>query len=388
MDAPESLMLKFLQKFDDHPFLLKTKNKEYLIGTGDPVFKVEFKKPISVSELTKSTSLALGEAYMRGDLEIEGDLYNALDNFLSQREKFSTNTKLLKKLIFTPTSKKNQQKEVSSHYDIGNDFYKLWLDETMSYSCGYFKNDNDSLYDAQVNKVDYTLKKLYLKEGMTLLDIGCGWGYLLITAAKKYKIKGVGITLSKEQKQEFESRIEKEHLEDCLTVELMDYRDLPSYGKKFDRIVSIGMLEHVGRKNYTKFIESAKKVLAPGGMFLLHYISALKEFDGDPWIKKYIFPGGVIPSLREIITIFSEYDFHILDVENLRNHYTKTLLCWNKNFHDNIDKISKMFDTEFIRMWEMYLCSCAAIFHNGVVGLHQILVTNGINNELPMTRWY
>ncbi len=388
MDAPESLMLKFLQKFDNRPFLLKINNKEHLIGTGEPVFKVKFKRPLSISELTKSTSLALGEAYMRGDIEIEGDLYNALDNFLNQREKFSTNTGLLKKLIFTSTSKKNQQQEVSSHYDIGNDFYKLWLDETMSYSCGYFKTENDTLYDAQVNKVDYTLKKLYLKEGMTLLDIGCGWGYLLITAAKKYKIKGVGITLSKEQYQEFKTRISKEHLEDYLTVELMDYRDLPSYNKKFDRIVSIGMLEHVGRKNYTEFIKSAKKILVSGGIFLLHYISALKEFDGDPWIKKYIFPGGVIPSLREIITLFSEYDFHILDVENLRNHYTKTLLCWNKNFHNNIDKISKMFDKEFIRMWEMYLCSCAAIFHNGVVGLHQILVTNGINNTLPMTRWY
>ena len=388
MDAPESLMLKFLQKFDNRPFLLKINNKEHLIGTGEPVFKVKFKRPLSISELTKSTSLALGEAYMRGDIEIEGDLYNALDNFLNQREKFSTNTGLLKKLIFTSTSKKNQQQEVSSHYDIGNDFYKLWLDETMSYSCGYFKTENDTLYDAQVNKVDYTLKKLYLKEGMTLLDIGCGWGYLLITSAKKYKIKGVGITLSKEQYQEFKTRISKEHLEDYLTVELMDYRDLQSYNKKFDRIVSIGMLEHVGRKNYTEFIKSAKKILVSGGIFLLHYISALKEFDGDPWIKKYIFPGGVIPSLREIITLFSEYDFHILDVENLRNHYTKTLLCWNKNFHNNIDKISKMFDKEFIRMWEMYLCSCAAIFHNGVVGLHQILVTNGINNTLPMTRWY
>ena len=220
MDAPESLMLKFLQKFDNRPFLLKINNKEHLIGTGEPVFKVKFKRPLSISELTKSTSLALGEAYMRGDIEIEGDLYNALDNFLNQREKFSTNTGLLKKLIFTSTSKKNQQQEVSSHYDIGNDFYKLWLDETMSYSCGYFKTENDTLYDAQVNKVDYTLKKLYLKEGMTLLDIGCGWGYLLITAAKKYKIKGVGITLSKEQYQEFKTRISKEHLEDYLTVEL------------------------------------------------------------------------------------------------------------------------------------------------------------------------
>ncbi|MCI8805668.1 MAG: class I SAM-dependent methyltransferase [Clostridiales bacterium] len=388
MDTADNLMLKFLRKFDENPFLIKTKGKEHLIGAGEPIFTVEFKKPLSLSELTNSTSLALGEAYMKGDLIIEGDLYKALDSFLGQREKFSTNTGLLKKLLFTSTRKKNQLKEVSSHYDIGNDFYKLWLDETMSYSCGYFKNENDSLYNAQINKIDYTLKKLYLKEGQTLLDIGCGWGYLLITAAKKYKIKGLGITLSKEQQKEFQKRIKEENLQNYLEVELMDYRDLQSLDRKFDRIVSIGMLEHVGRKNYDKFIKTAKKILNPGGLFLLHYISALKEFDGDPWIKKYIFPGGVIPSLREIENLFGEYNFHTLDIENLRNHYTKTLLCWNRNFHDNLNEISKKFNSEFIRMWEMYLCSCAAIFHNGVVDLHQILVTNGINNNLPITRWY
>ena len=388
MDTADNLMLKFLRKFDENPFLIKTKGKEHLIGAGEPIFTVEFKKPLSLSELTNSTSLALGEAYMKGDLIIEGDLYKALDSFLGQREKFSTNTGLLKKLLFTSTRKKNQLKEVSSHYDIGNDFYKLWLDETMSYSCGYFKNENDSLYNAQINKIDYTLKKLYLKEGQTLLDIGCGWGYLLITAAKKYKIKGLGITLSKEQQKEFQKRIKEENLQNYLEVELMDYRDLQSLDRKFDRVVSIGMLEHVGRKNYDKFIKTAKKILNPGGLFLLHYISALKEFDGDPWIKKYIFPGGVIPSLREIENLFGEYNFHTLDIENLRNHYTKTLLCWNRNFHDNLNEISKKFNSEFIRMWEMYLCSCAAIFHNGVVDLHQILVTNGINNNLPITRWY
>jgi len=388
MNSMDNLMLKFLQRFDERPFILKLNGEEHIIGSGVPIFKVEFKKPISAVELAKSTSLALGEAYIHNDLEIEGDLYTALDNFLSQREKFSTNTAFLKKLLITSTSKKNQQKEVSSHYDIGNDFYELWLDKTMSYSCGYFKNENNSLYDAQINKINYILQKLYLKENMTLLDIGCGWGHLLITAAKNYKVKGTGITLSKEQYKKFKEKITEENLTDYLTVELMDYRDLPEYGKKFDRVVSVGMLEHVGRKNYNKFIECIKKILIPGGIFLLHYISALKESDGDPWIKKYIFPGGTIPSLREIETLLAEYNFHTLDVENLRNHYTKTLLCWNKNFHNNIDKISKMFDKEFIRMWEMYLCSCAAVFHNGIVDLHQILVTNGINNSLPIIRWY
>ena len=148
----------------------------------------------------------------------------ALDHFLGQMSKFSTNESALKKIMFSSTSKKNQEKEVTSHYDIGNDFYKLWLDETMSYSCGYFIHDDDSLYQAQVNKVDYILKKLHLEEGMSLLDIGCGWGFLLIEAAKKYKVHGTGITLSHEQYTEFQKRIKDQGLEDYLTVELMDYR--------------------------------------------------------------------------------------------------------------------------------------------------------------------
>ena len=157
--------------------------------------------------------------------------------------------------MFTSTAKKNQQKEVQSHYDIGNDFYKLWLDETMSYSCGYFLHEDDSLYQAQLNKVDYILKKLYLKEGMSLLDIGCGWGFLLIEAAKKYGVQGMGITLSQEQYKEFQRRIAEEHLEQLLTVKLMDYRDIPKRGQTFDRIVSVGMVEHVGRENYQLFMD-------------------------------------------------------------------------------------------------------------------------------------
>src|SRR5699024_1195113 len=155
---------------------------------------------------------------MDGDLEIEGDLYYALDHFLGQMGKFSANASALKKLVHSSVSKKNQKKEVTSHYDIGNDFYALWLDETMSYSCGYFKNPDDTLYQAQVNKTDYILQKLYLKEGMSLLDIGCGWGYLLIEAAKKYKIRGMGITLSREQLNKFRDQIQKEGLEDQLEV--------------------------------------------------------------------------------------------------------------------------------------------------------------------------
>ena len=384
----ENVMISFLRKFDEYPFIVKLKGKEYRIGDGDPAFTVIFHKEIPLTALTTSTSLAMGEAYMDGDLEIEGDLYNALDHFLGQIGKFSTDESALKKLIFSSTGKKNQEKEVRSHYDIGNDFYKLWLDETMSYSCGYFLHEDDSLYQAQVNKVDYILKKLHLSQGMSLLDIGCGWGFLLIEAAKKYGVHGMGITLSHEQYEEFKRRIREQNLEDLLEVALMDYRDLPKMNRTFDRVVSVGMVEHVGHHNYQLFMDCAKKVLKPGGLFLLHFISALKEHAGDPWIKKYIFPGGVIPSLREMLSCAAEDDFHTLDAENLRLHYNRTLLCWDKNYREHMDQIREMFDERFVRMWDLYLAACAATFHNGIIDLHQVLFSNGINNDVPMVRWY
>ncbi|SHK24433.1 SAM-dependent methyltransferase [Hespellia stercorisuis] len=386
--AEEKAMVKFLERFSDNPFCVKFKNHEYMIGEGQPAFTVKLNRAIPMAELLKSTSLALGEAYMQGDLDIEGNLYEALDHFLGQMGKFSTDENALKKLMFSSTAKSNQKQEVTSHYDIGNDFYKLWLDETLSYSCGYFLNEEDSLYQAQLNKIDYTLEKLCLKEGMSLLDIGCGWGYLLIEAAKKYKVHGMGITLSKEQYKEFQKRIEEEGLQEYLTVVLMDYRDLPKYGRQFDRIVSIGMLEHVGRDNYRLYMECANQVLKPGGVFLLHFISALQEHPGDPWIKKYIFPGGVVPSLREMMSYMGDYNFHTLDVENLRLHYNRTLLKWLENFEENLEEIKKMFDETFIRMWRLYLSACAATFHNGIIDIHQILMTKGVNNELPSIRWY
>ena len=388
MNLEAKALVSFLQKFDEHPFTVKIGDEEAQIGEGKSEFTVVFNKIPSMKDLLTSTSIALGEAYMDGDMEIEGDLYHALNMFMGQMGKFSTDQKSLKKLIFSSLSKSNQSKEVSSHYDIGNDFYKLWLDETLSYSCGYFKNPDDTLYQAQVNKVDRILEKLYLKEDMTLLDIGCGWGFLLIEAAKKYNIKGMGITLSKEQKKKFEERIAEEGLEGRLSVELMDYRDLPKSGRKFDRVVSVGMLEHVGRDNYDLFMRCVKEVMQPGGLFLLHYISALQEHPGDAWIKKYIFPGGVIPSLREIINIAGDHRFYTLDVESLRRHYNKTLLCWNKNFQEHRDEVVDMFSERFARMWELYLCACAATFMNGIIDLHQILFTNDVNNDLPMTRWY
>ena len=382
-----------LKKVLEHSFNIPVQvtyanGKTERYGDGEPQVKITFHRDFSMRELVHNASLTLGEAYMDKEIEIEGSIQDLITSAYESADSFLNNNKLKHFLPKQSHTERKSKSDVQSHYDIGNDFYRLWLDETMSYSCGYFLHEDDTLYQAQVNKVDYILQKLYLKEGMSLLDIGCGWGFLLIEAAKKYKIRGTGITLSEEQHREFRKRIKKEGLEDLLTVELMDYRELEKSGLKFDRVVSVGMAEHVGRENYQMFIDCISSVLQPGGLLLLHFISELKEHPGDPWIKKYIFPGGVVPSLREMVSCLAEDGFHVMDVENLRNHYNRTLLCWEKNFKEHADEVREMFDEKFVRMWELYLASCAATFHNGVIDIHQILASKGINNELPMVRWY
>jgi len=258
----------------------------------------------------------------------------------------------------------------------------------MNYSCAYFENSGDSLDTAQRNKNRYILRKLNLKPGMTLLDIGCGWGSLIADAAETFGAKCVGITLSEEQYKGCKDLFEKKGICGRAEVHRMDYRELKSLGRQFDRIVSVGMLEHVGRPNYPLFMDNVSSAVKKGGLVLLHYISSLTESPGDAWIKKYIFPGGVIPSLREIIHLSSERDFRVLDVESLRRHYVRTLLCWYDGFEKHIQKIAPRFGEKFVRMWRLYLCACAAGFNNGIVDLHQVLFSNGINNDLPMTRKY
>ena len=363
MNVDKIFLKSFLHTFKDESFCVKFwDDDEVKVGENEPLFKIILKKPIPKKDILKSTTLAFGEAYMNGDLEVEGDFLLMLNTVLKYKEKFTTDFRGLPKIFSNLTSRKKQKEEVTYHYDIGNDFYKLWLDDTLSYSCAYFKNENESLGEAQLNKIHHLLKKLNLSEGMTLLDIGCGWGALLIEAAKLYKIKGLGITLSEEQYKAFKEKIEKENLQDYLQVKLMDYRELEKSGLLFDRVVSVGMLEHVGRSNYDLFMKCVSKVLKKEGVFVLHYISGLYESEGDAWIRKYIFPGGVIPTLREIISLSADYRFYTVDVESLRMHYYKTLIKWAENFEKNTDKVREMFDEKFVRMWRMYLYYVQRVF--------------------------
>ena len=390
MAMDKAIVKKFCKNLSDMPFTLKLWDGEEInYGEGDPKFKVIINEFPSKKELLADASIALGEAYMDGKIELEGNLQEIFESMMRRSESFLNESTLLKFVgKIASNSRSKSKSDIASHYDIGNDFYSIWLDQTLSYSCGYFKNEDDSLYDAQMNKIHYILKKLNLEEGQTLLDVGCGWGYLLIEAAKLYKVKGLGITLSEEQYKKANERIKTLGLEDLVEVKLMDYRDLKKSGLEFDRVVSVGMAEHVGHNNLPLYFENIQAVLKKGGLFLLHNITNPVEVVGNGWITKYIFPGGYLPTLREELNIAAELDFRTIDIESLRRHYMKTLMHWLENFENNIDKVEKMFDQRFIRMWRVYLAACAAGFHYWTIDIHQILFSKGTNNDLPMTRKY
>ena len=390
MEINKSIVKSIAEHLSDRPFDLEYWDGEIIkYGEGDPEFKLIIKNFPSKKELLADPSVALGEAYMKGDIDIEGDLQKFFESIIRNKDSFMNKNTVfrLASKIKAPSLIKSK-KDIAHHYDIGNDFYSLWLDKTMSYSCGYFKNPTDTLYDAQMNKIHHILKKLNLKEGQHLLDIGCGWGYLIIEAAKLYKVKALGITLSEEQFKKAKERIKQEGLEDLVDVQLMDYRNLEKSNLEFDRIVSVGMAEHVGHANLPLFFKNVDSVLKESGLFLLHNITKLVETEGNKWITTYIFPGGYLPTLREELNIAADINFRTLDVESLRLHYMKTLEEWCKNFMNHLDEERDMFDDEFLRMWHLYLATCAAAFHYWDIDIHQILFSKGINNTLPMTRKY
>ena len=389
------LLHNFCRKIKDYSFSIDYwDGGSEIYGEGEPKFTIIFKDKIPAARILKDPSLALGEAYMDGIIDFKGNIQQIVETAykinIPSFEKKGLN--LLEKLFFNrnkSTSLTKQRKDIKHHYDLGNDFYELWLDETMSYSCAYFSSPEDSLYQAQIQKIDYILKKLQLYKGEYLLDIGSGWGWLIIRAAQQYGVKALGVTLSEEQYVKTKQRIEELGLAGQVDVKLMDYRNLTKdNGEKFNKIVSVGMVEHVGRANLPEYMKAVNKLLANGGLSLLHCITARTEIPCNQWIRKYIFPGGYIPSIRELIWLLPENDFHLLDAESLRMHYAKTLEHWAENFEKNLDCIREKYDERFIKMWRLYLNSCAASFRTSDLNIHQIIFSKGLNNELPMTRDY
>lgn len=358
--------------------------EEVIVGKQPSKFFLIFKEKISFWDLFGDTSLVFARHYMEGKLDIEGD-YDEIARVLYyfSNQSFLKNTES----VLSKITQKQESRNIKSHYDLGNDFYKLWLDESMSYSCAYFKTPKDSLHQAQINKIHHTLKKLDLKAGEKLLDIGCGWGWLAIMAAQEYGVSVVGITISEEQYKEATQRVKDFKLEDSIEIRLQNYQDL-EFENYFDKVVSVGMFEHVGKENLGLYFMKVKQVLKPGGSMLLHSILSMFEGKTNAWINEYIFPGGYLPSLREVVSVMSEWDFHLLLAESLRVHYAKTLDMWSENFNAVLPRVREKYDETFIRMWDLYLRSCASAFRVGSVDLFQFLITKETNNDLSLTKEY
>lgn len=352
-------------------------------GKGEPKIKIIFNEEIPFNAFMQNLEIMFCEAYMDGKIDIEGN-FEEIMKVLEQNKHLLSRSPLtaIKKL----TSITKQKQDVQHHYDLGNEFYSLWLDETMSYSCAYFKSLDDTLYQAQLQKIDHVLGKLQLKARERLLDIGSGWGWLIIRAAQQYGVKAMGITLSEEQYKKTKERIKELGLEGQVDVELAHYRELSSKKYTFDKIASVGMFEHVGQENYPDFMKTVNELLEDKGLMLLHTITQLTEQPVSPWIDKYIFPGGYIPSVRQIINLLPDYDFHLIDVESLRMHYAYTLDKWLENFEQHKEKVAAMYSERFVRMWRLYLSFSAGSFRYRGLNVHQILFSKGLNNDLALTR--
>jgi len=355
-------------------------------------FKIDFNKKLNLNEIRKKPQLKLGEAYMRGDIDVEGSLKEIMKIGAQNLTNFKEELKGYKYNKFwqrqQEASFEEQEKGVQDHYDIGNDFFELWQDETMTYSCAYFKSQDDDLKEAQIQKIDHILKKLNLKPGEKLLDIGCGWGYLAIRAVEKYDVEVLGITLSEEQVEGAREAVANNGLQDKIEIRKQDFRDLAEEGIGFDKIVSVGMFEHVGKDHIPEYFEAIDQMLNKGGLSLLHSITHLEEQPSNPWLEKYIFPWGYIPSLREVVWELPKHRFHLLDAEDIGFHYSLTAEHWYDNYEEVTDQVREMFDEKFVRMWRLFLAGVVATFRYADTSVHQILFSKGKNIELPLTRDY
>jgi cyclopropane-fatty-acyl-phospholipid synthase len=361
-----------------------------LVKYGDtkPYFHMKINHPRALRAILSDLALGFGESYMNGDIEIDGPI-TAPGRLISENaQAFAKLGRLALPHHRQRNRRGRQRRQIASHYDLGNEFYKLWLDDSMTYSCAYFQHDSDSLEIAQNQKVDYILRKLRLQKGQSLLDIGCGWGKLLITAAQEYGVSGHGVTLSEEQFKLATERVTAAGLSGKVTIELANYQDLVQTGRQFDRIVSVGMYEHVGRSNQATYFKTIDALLAPHGLSVLHTITDPNNAPIDPWIDRYIFPGGFIPPAAGILKSLEAQGFELQDYENLRFHYAHTLEDWLERFEAHKDQVIERYGEEFYRMWRLYLGSSASGFRYGQLGLSQFTFTRLAQTGQPLTRGY
>jgi cyclopropane-fatty-acyl-phospholipid synthase len=387
-------------------------------AAADSRFGLVFHSPQAVCTMVLGRDpLRLAEAYFRGDVDIEGDLFAALSlrDYLQTmqlpvRDRLGAIFMALRLRTLNrhwaksagdiaPShgrqvrahSKGENRHAIEFHYDVSNEFYQLWLDRSMVYSCGYFEQSDRSLDEAQQAKLEHICRKLLLKPGERFLDIGCGWGALVIHAAQRYGVRAHGVTLSQKQLSVARQRIAEAGLEDRVTVELRDYRDLQG-DSVYDKVASIGMFEHVGLKNLLLYFATVHRLLKPAGLFLNHGIThELAGWDKNvstKFINRYVFPDGQLDNISNIQSVMERARFEIADVEAMRSHYALTLKAWVDRLERRHARALEYVSEATYRVWRLYMAACALEFESGHIGIYQILASRrGANAAgLPLTR--
>ncbi len=380
-----------------------------------PRFTLVLKHPGTLRAMFSSPSeLTLGEAYIYDDFDIEGDIEAAFDlaGYLlahgrSAEENFGLGTRLrklpqserqpsdLRLVEFNGNvhSKDRDRQAISYHYDLPAEFYALWLDQRMVYSCAYFSNPDEDLDSAQEHKLDYICRKLRLRPGERLLDIGCGWGGLIIHAAARYGVEAVGITLSVPQAEVARERVRQAGVNERCRIEVSDYRDI-DHERQYDKIVSVGMFEHVGEALLPEYFRQAWNLLRPGGVFLNHGISysATYQRRGPSFVDRYVFPDGDLLPISTSLKAAELSGFELRDIESLREHYALTLHHWVRRLQSHADEARQITSDTTYRIWRLYMAGAAHGFRSGRLNLYQTLLAKPVDGRsgLPLTRddWY
>ena len=392
--------LEGLRKRQPLPLRVKLWNGSSVALDDEPRVELRLNDAASARYFLKPSMSSLGEAFVEGHIDVDGDVREivAIAEHLSRVGDEDQGRGKLPSWLARHT-RKSDRKAIEYHYDVSNEFYSVWLDPRMVYSCAYFRTGDEDLETAQVQKLDHICRKLMLAPGQTLLDIGCGWGAMAIHAAKHYGVKAVGVTLSTNQYELARERVREAGLEDRVEIRLQDYRDVPG-DASFDRISSIGMFEHVGLKNLRGYFDTVYRLLKPGGVAMNHGITSSDADNrsvglgaGD-FIDKYVFPDGELPHVSLAIRELSAAGLELTDAESLRRHYAKTLWFWSDSFERNVARLTALAGEKRARIWRVYLAGCAHAFAHGWINLYQLLAirprpgASGAESPLPLSRDY
>jgi cyclopropane-fatty-acyl-phospholipid synthase len=387
--AEGRLMAKLLRMFGNPPLALVLANGERIApGSAEPVATIRFADRGVLFALMRDPQLAFGDLYSEGRIDIEGDLVRLVEEVYRGSARANARGSLLRRLaglLHRPNrnSLSGSRDNIHHHYDIGNEFYSLWLGPTMAYTCAYYPTEAATLDEAQIAKMDHVCRKLRLKPGETVVEAGFGWGTLALHMARHYGVKVRAFNISREQVRFARERAKAEGLADRIEYVEDDYRNISG---QYDAFVSVGMLEHVGVENYPALGEVAQRAIGRSGRGLIHSIGRNHPDRLHPWIERRIFPGAEPPSLSQMMTLFEPGDLSILDVENLRLHYARTLTHWLELFEASAERVRGMFDEKFVRMWRLYLAGSIAAFTTGTLQLFQVVFAPRGNNDIPWTR--